>query len=52
MKDELVIHTKPKSNISEDIRTIRTNLQFSAVDKKLKVILKRMEILEKLQMQQ
>lgn len=32
MKDELVIHNKPKSNISEDIRTVRTNLQFTASD--------------------
>ena len=30
MKEELVIYTKPKSNISEGIRTIRTNLQFTA----------------------
>ena len=39
MKDELVIHTKPKSNISEDIRTIRTNLQFTSSDEESKVIL-------------
>ena len=39
MKDELVIHTKPKSNISEDIRTIRTNLQFTSSDEASKVIL-------------
>ena len=39
MKDELVIHTKPKSNISEDIRTIRTNLQFTSSDEDSKVIL-------------
>lgn len=39
MKDELVIHTKPKSNISEDIRTIRTNLQFTSSDDASKVIL-------------
>lgn len=32
MKDELVIYTRPKSNISEDIRTIRTNLQFTAAE--------------------
>lgn len=31
MKNELVVHSKPKSNISEDIRTIRTNLQFTAL---------------------
>ena len=28
MNDELVVLNKPKSNISEDIRTIRTNLKF------------------------
>ena len=39
MKDELVIHTKPKSNISEDIRTIRTNLQYTSSDEESKVIL-------------
>ena len=39
MKEELVIHTKPKSNISEDIRTIRTNLQFTSSDEESKVIL-------------
>lgn len=32
MKDELIIFSKPKSNISEDIRTIRTNLKFTAND--------------------
>jgi len=31
MKNELVVYYKPKSNISEEIRTIRTNLQFTAV---------------------
>ena len=30
MKDDLVIFNRPKSNISEDIRTIRTNLQFTS----------------------
>ena len=29
MKDELVIYSKPKARISENIRTIRTNLQFT-----------------------
>ena len=29
MKSELIVNTRPKSNISENIRTIRTNLQFS-----------------------
>jgi len=39
MKNELVIQTKPKSNISEDIRTIRTNLQFTASDEEAKTLL-------------
>lgn len=39
MKDELVIHYKPKSSISEDIRTIRTNLQFISSDEESKVLL-------------
>ena len=39
MKDELVIFNKPKSNISEDIRTIRTNLMFTASEDDAKVIL-------------
>lgn len=32
MKNELIVEKKPKSVISEDIRTIRTNLEFSLVD--------------------
>lgn len=39
MKDELVVQNKPKSNISEDIRTIRTNLQFTSTDDESKVLL-------------
>ena len=39
MKEGLVIHNKPKSNISEDIRTIRTNLMFTSSDEESKVIL-------------
>ena len=39
MKDELVIYSRPKSNISEDIRTIRTNLQFTSSDNEAKVLL-------------
>ena len=39
MKDELVVFTRPKSNISEDIRTIRTNLQFTSADGSSKVLL-------------
>lgn len=32
MKNELIVEKRPKSTISEDIRTIRTNLEFSLVD--------------------
>ena len=39
MKDELFVISKPKSNISEDIRTIRTNLQFTSTDEDSKVLL-------------
>lgn len=39
MKDELVLNTDPKSMISESIRTLRTNIQFSAIDKKIQTIL-------------
>lgn len=39
MKEELIIHNKPKSNVSEDIRTIRTNLMFTSSDEESKVIL-------------
>lgn len=37
--DELIVHENSKSIVSEGIKTLRTNLQFSAVDKKLKSIL-------------
>lgn len=39
MKEELVVLNKPKSNISEDIRTIRTNLMFTSTDEESKAIL-------------
>ncbi len=40
MKDELIVKSKPKSTISEDIRTIRTNLEFILSDiEKSKVIM-------------
>ena len=39
MKDELIVNTDPKSNVAETLRIVRTNLQFSAVDEKLKTIL-------------
>ena len=39
MKDELVVYNKPKSNISEAIRTIRTNLMFTSSQEDAKVLL-------------
>ncbi len=36
---DLLININPKSMFSESIKSIRTNLQFSAVDKELKLIL-------------
>lgn len=39
MYQELVVNNDPKSVISETIRTLRTNLQFASVDKKLRTIL-------------
>ncbi len=39
MKGELVVYERPKSNVSEDIRTIRTNLQFTSSKEDSKVIL-------------
>lgn len=39
MKNELIVHEKPKSNVSEAFKTIRTNLQFSSIDEEVKSIL-------------
>jgi len=39
MYQELVLNNEPKSVISETIRTLRTNLQFASIDKKLRTIL-------------
>lgn len=39
MRSEIIVNTRPKSNISENIRTIRTNLQFASASKKVKTIL-------------
>ena len=39
MNSELVIFNRPKANISEDIRTIRTNLSFTYTDKESKIFL-------------
>lgn len=39
MRDELIVYKRPKSTISEDIRTIRTNLEFSLVDEDAKTIM-------------
>lgn len=38
-KTELIVNKFPKSIVSEGIKTLRTNLQFSSVDKNLKSIL-------------
>ncbi len=38
-KNELIVKTNPKSNISEDIRTVRTNLQFSLASNKAQTVL-------------
>lgn len=39
MKNELIVKTMPKSVVSEDIRTIRTNLEFSLSDSDEKVVM-------------
>lgn len=39
MSSEIRLSTNPKSRFSEAIKTIRTNLAFSSIDKELKVIL-------------
>ena len=39
MKSELVIENKPKSNISEEIRTIKTNIQFMTTDNSAQTLL-------------
>lgn len=36
MRSELIVNTNPKSSLSEAIKTIRTNLQFSSIDQPLK----------------
>lgn len=36
---ELIINSCPKSNIAEAIKTVRTNLRFSSINKKIKTIL-------------
>lgn len=38
-KEKLLIDAMPKSNFAEDIKTIRTNLDFSGIDKKVKKVL-------------
>lgn len=39
MRDEIVVDKNPKSSVAEAIRIIRTNLEFSGVDKKVRSIL-------------
>ncbi|MBN1150812.1 polysaccharide biosynthesis tyrosine autokinase [candidate division WOR-3 bacterium] len=38
IQNSLVVHVSPKSPVSEAYRTIRTNLMFSSIDKKLRSI--------------
>ena len=37
-KYRLIVHTDPKSPISEAYRTLRTNIQFSSLDNSIKTI--------------
>ena len=37
MKKEVIAHKNPKSPISEVFRTLRTNIQFMNVNKKMKI---------------
>ena len=39
LASELVVYQSPKSIVSENIKSLRTNLQFTAIDKNLKTIL-------------
>lgn len=39
MKNELIVANRPKSGVSEAIKTVRTNLQFSSIDEKVQSIL-------------
>lgn len=39
MKNEIIVDKNPKSSVAEAIRIIRTNLEFSGVDKKVKTVL-------------
>lgn len=38
-KDELIVKRSPKAIVSENIKSLRTNLQFTAIDKETKTIL-------------
>lgn len=39
MKDEIIVDRNPKSSVAEAIRIIRTNLEFSGIDKKVRTVL-------------
>jgi capsular exopolysaccharide synthesis family protein len=39
MTNEIIVNKNPKSSVSEAIRIIRTNIEFSGIDKKVKTIL-------------
>ena len=39
MSSDLIVYTKPKSSISENIRTIRTNLEFTGIKGETNILL-------------
>lgn len=39
MQNEIIVDKNPKSNVAEAIRIIRTNIEFSGIDKKVQTIL-------------
>ena len=39
MRKEVIVHKNPKSPISEIFRTLRTNIQFMDINKKMKTML-------------
>ena len=38
MRKEVIVHKNPKSPISEIFRTLRTNIQFMDINKKMKTM--------------
>ena len=39
MKNEIVVYSDPKSDVAENIKIIRTNVEFATIDEKVKTIL-------------